>query len=142
MSKKKKKKKISQMEDNSPKGTGGSPMVVGNTGQLALSPAHPHPSRVTCLLTSQCLGFFCCKTGMMPGIADRLVMRMKCVTTCNTEQCLARNNCFVLVVVVKSLSRVRLFVTPWTVACQALLPMGFSRQKYWSGLPFPSTGSA
>ena len=37
-----------------------------------------------------------------------------------------------------SLSRVRLFVTPWTVARQALLSMGFSRQEYWSGLPFPS----
>ena len=31
-------------------------------------------------------------------------------------------------------------VTPWTVACQAPLPMGFSRQEYWSGLPFPSPG--
>ena len=30
--------------------------------------------------------------------------------------------------------------TPWTVACQAPLPMGFSRQEYWSGLPFPSPG--
>ena len=30
--------------------------------------------------------------------------------------------------------------TPWTVACQAPLSMGFSRQKYWSGLPFPSPG--
>ena len=30
--------------------------------------------------------------------------------------------------------------TPWTVACQALLSMGFSRQEYWSGLPFPSPG--
>ena len=29
---------------------------------------------------------------------------------------------------------------PWTVACQALLPMGFPRQEYWSGLPFPSPG--
>ena len=38
----------------------------------------------------------------------------------------------------KSLSRVRLFVTPWTVASQAPLSMGFSRQEYWSGLPFPS----
>ena len=35
---------------------------------------------------------------------------------------------------VKSLSRVRLFVTPWTVAYQAPLSMGFSRQEYWSGL--------
>ena len=39
---------------------------------------------------------------------------------------------------VKSLSRVRLSVTPWTAAYQAPLSMGFSRQEYWSGLPFPS----
>ena len=38
----------------------------------------------------------------------------------------------------KSLSYVRLFATPWTVAYQAPLFMGFSRQGYWSGLPFPS----
>ena len=41
---------------------------------------------------------------------------------------------------VKLLSRVRLFETPWTVAYQASLSMGFSRQEYWSGLPFPSPG--
>ena len=29
---------------------------------------------------------------------------------------------------------------PWTIACQAPLSMGFSRQEYWSGLPFPSPG--
>ena len=39
---------------------------------------------------------------------------------------------------VKSLSHVQLFVTPWTVAYQAPPSMGFSRQEYWSGLPFPS----
>ena len=38
------------------------------------------------------------------------------------------------------LSHVRLFVTPWTVACQAPLSMGFSRKEYWSGLPSPSPG--
>ena len=38
---------------------------------------------------------------------------------------------------VKSLSRVWLFATPWTGAYQAPPSMGFSRQKYWSGLPFP-----
>ena len=38
------------------------------------------------------------------------------------------------------LSCVRLFVTPWTVAHQASLSMRFSRQEYWSGLPFPSPG--
>ena len=40
----------------------------------------------------------------------------------------------------KWLSCVRLFATPWTVAYQAPLSMGFSRQEYWSGLPFPSPG--
>ena len=41
---------------------------------------------------------------------------------------------------VKSLSHVQLFATLWTVAYQASLSMGFSRQEYWSGLPFPSPG--
>ena len=41
---------------------------------------------------------------------------------------------------VKSLSPVRLFETPWTVAYQDPPSMGFFRQEYWSGLPFPSPG--
>ena len=41
---------------------------------------------------------------------------------------------------VKSLSHVRLFATPETVAFQVPPSMGFSRQEYWSGLPFPSPG--
>ena len=41
---------------------------------------------------------------------------------------------------VKLLSRVRLFATPWTVAHQAPQSMEFSRQEYWSGLPFASPG--
>ena len=40
----------------------------------------------------------------------------------------------------KLLSPVRLFTTPWTVAYQASPSMGFPRQEYWSGLPFPSPG--
>ena len=40
----------------------------------------------------------------------------------------------------KSFSRVRLFAIPWTIAYQAPLSMGFSRQVCWSGLPFPSPG--
>ena len=39
---------------------------------------------------------------------------------------------------VNSLSRVQLFGTPWTVTYQAPPPMGFSKQEYWSGVPFPS----
>ena len=42
---------------------------------------------------------------------------------------------------VKSLSRVRPSVTPWTAAFQAPLSMGFSRQEYWSGVPLPSPSS-
>ena len=42
---------------------------------------------------------------------------------------------------VKWLSRVWLFATLWTVAYQVPPPMGFSRQEYWSGLPFPSPGN-
>ena len=38
----------------------------------------------------------------------------------------------------KSLSPVRLFMTPWIVAYHSPPSMGFSRQEYWSGLPFPS----
>ena len=40
----------------------------------------------------------------------------------------------------KHFSHVWLCATPWTVAHQALLSVGFSRQEYWSGLPFPSPG--
>ena len=40
----------------------------------------------------------------------------------------------------KSFSCVQLFATPWTVAHQAPLSMEFSRQEYWSRLPFPSPG--
>ena len=53
------------------------------------------------------------------------------------RKCLGRK----VKVKVKLLSRVRLFATPWTVAHQVPLSMGFSRQEYWSGLPFPSPGN-
>ena len=46
----------------------------------------------------------------------------------------------IMKVKVKSLSYVQLFATPWTVAYQAPLSMEFSRQEYWSRLPFPSPG--
>ena len=43
---------------------------------------------------------------------------------------------------VKSLSRVRLFATPWAIAYQDTPSMGFSRQEYWSGVPLPSPSSS
>ena len=48
------------------------------------------------------------------------------------------SNAWKLKVKVKSLSRVRLFPTPWTAAYQAPPSMGFPRQEYWSGVPLPS----
>ena len=45
-----------------------------------------------------------------------------------------------MIVKVKLLSHVQLFATPWTVTYQDLSSLGFSRQEYWSGLPFPSPG--
>ena len=48
--------------------------------------------------------------------------------------------CIKVKVKVKSLSRAQLFATSWTIAYQAPQSMGFSRQEYWSGLPFPSPG--
>ena len=56
---------------------------------------------------------------------------------CRIVECLRwKGSCvYVLSCIVMSDS-----VTPWTIACQALLSMGFSRQEYWRGLPFPSPG--
>ena len=45
---------------------------------------------------------------------------------------------YIIYMCAQSLSCVQLFATPWTVAHQAPLSMEFSRQEYWSGLPFPS----
>ena len=58
----------------------------------------------------------------------------------NSHELITTNQHIKTKVKVKSLSRVRLFATPWTVAYQAPRSMGFSRQEYWSGLPFPSPG--
>ena len=63
--------------------------------------------------------------------------------TLPTKVCLVKIMVFAMVMYgcewkVKSLSHVQLFATPWTVAYQASPSMGFSRQEYWSGLPFPS----
>ena len=53
---------------------------------------------------------------------------------------LFRSHFLLQCVKVNSLSRVQLIATPWTAAYQAPLSMGFSRQEYWSGLPFTSPG--
>ena len=55
----------------------------------------------------------------------------------NKKYKLQKNKCNISEV--KSLSHDRLFATPWTITYQNPLSMGFCRQEYWSGLPFPST---
>ena len=47
---------------------------------------------------------------------------------------------FTMCVCAQTLCHVQLFTTPWTVACQAPLSMGFSQQEYWSGVPCPPPG--
>ena len=59
------------------------------------------------------------------------VLCISCITPC--VQISSSCNCGVL-------SHGRVFESPWTVACQARLFMGFPRQEFWSGLPFPSPG--
>ena len=62
------------------------------------------------------------------------------IRSCKEQYCIGTWNVRSMKVKVKSLTRVRLFATPWTIAHQAPLSMGFSRQEYWSELPFPSPG--
>ena len=73
-----------------------------------------------------------CKTEILPIKQSPLYLSLTLVTT------------FLLLVSVNFTTvscSVRYFETPWTVACQALLSVGFSRQEYRSGLPFSTPGS-
>ena len=63
---------------------------------------------------------------------------MKKIRMCKNCGTITKGITYVCISEVKSLSRVRLSATPWTVAYQAPPSMEFSRQEYWSGLPFPS----
>ena len=67
-----------------------------------------------------------CKSGLAPTLQRHLNIYL--------------NNDYFIKAKAKSLSRVRFFATPWTVAHQAPPSMEFSRQEYWSGVPFPSPG--
>ena len=74
--------------------------------------------------------------GSLPGSADPRILQARTLEWIS----ISFSNAWKWKVKVKSLSRVRLFVTPWTAAYQAPPSMGFSRQEYWSGLPLPSLG--
>ena len=86
--------------------------------------------------------FICQRT---PGLLPPLSYYELC---CSVHECTSRSSspCFFVYIPRSekskcwSLSHVQLSVTPWTITNPAPLSMGFSRQEYWSGLPFPSPG--
>ena len=80
------------------------------------------------------------------ALADFIFLGSKLTVDCDCSHgikrhlFLGKNTLINLVHLLCRFSHVRLFVTPWTVACQTLLSMGFSRQEYWNGLPCPPPG--
>ena len=83
-------------------------------------------------MTFLCVTFYFGRLNHVPPLEERFE-----VLACKNSHLLIWDWKKVKVLV---LSRVQLFVTPWNVAHQAALSMGFSRQEYWNGLPFPSPG--
>ena len=69
---------------------------------------------------------------LVPGILQARTLEWVAISFSNAGKWIVK---------VKLLSRVRLLVTPWTVAHQAPPSMGFSRREYWSGLPLPCPDS-
>ena len=76
------------------------------------------------------------------GIVFWCLLTKSCPTLCDPVDCSPPGSSVrrISQTRIPSLSCVGLFVTPWTVACQVSPSMGFSRQEYWSGSPFPSPG--
>ena len=86
-----------------------------------------------------------CHGSFSPGLGLLCFAESPCCCSCGVHPCLNFSPLWLSLAPwrwseVKSLSIVWLFATPWTVACQASLSTGFSRQEYWSGLLFPSPG--
>ena len=75
---------------------------------------------------------------MFPGLAGRLAGHQW--TTREAPDVIENQLSFSVECYGQMLNHVQLFVIPWTIAHQAPLSMGFSRQEYWSGLPFPLPG--
>ena len=74
------------------------------------------------------------------GILSSFCQLVVCVTA-GVQQMLSELNSSLNPCMLSCFSRVQPFVTPWTIACQTSLFMGFYRQDYWSGLPFPPPGN-
>jgi len=98
-------------------------------------------------VASHCSGFSCCRGWALGAWASAVVAhRLSFATACGifleqeSNPCLLDHQCMCTSCELSCFSPVRLFPTPWTVACQASLSMGFSRRQYWSGLPCPPPG--
>ena len=90
-----------------------------------------------CFLGYECLSGKVCQ--WREGMVNYLTRQKS--TTRGEEICFfSEDQCFHTSSIMLQLSRVWLFVTPWTVARQAPLSVGFSGQEYWNGLSFPTPG--
>ena len=74
------------------------------------------------------------RAGILSTLLSYIFLLLETVPAHNVCVCVGAHVCTYM------LSHVWLFVTPWAIACQALLAIGFTRQEYWSGLPFPPPG--
>ena len=111
-----------------------SPSLI--TSNSDITPSNPSTPKVCAGLTSFHLQDH--RTSC-PGLVNFLAIKFSSLTPRPVDQGFSNFDVSIKSKV-KSLSRVWLFVTPWTVAYQVPPSVGFSRQEYWSGLPFPSRG--
>ena len=115
--------------------------VVSNS----LQPFELQPTRFLCLWNSQARILELVAIFLLQGIFQTQVSNLHLLCLLHCRQILYRLSHHRSLIYmknerkkVKSLNRAGPFSTPWTVACWVPLSMGFSRQEYWSGLPFPS----
>ena len=102
--------------------------VVGDLPKIGLVSLFPLPFPLADFSALKSPGVYFCLTFISLSIPTSLIIPSSVISF---------KYYLTVKVKVKSLSRVRLFVTPWTVALQVPLPTGFSRQDCWTGLPFP-----
>ena len=111
------------------------PIFIQNqASKLSYKSSFQSPEEPRCVLSHS----FCC---LFPVPATSLLLFFPQKMLCPEDGCLwfsSNSMLFLRSELVKSLSRVRLFATPWTVVYKTPLSMEFSRQEYWSRLPFPS----
>ena len=124
-----------------------SALDAGDTGSIPWSGrspggGHGHPLQYPCLENPHGQRSLC-----VPGVTENQTWLKPVSTHAHLQKCRegGRFSLFLkdsthVCVLVCVLSHVRLTVTPWTIAHQALLSMELCRQEYWSGLPFPPPG--